>query len=261
MCVPLLTALAACLTLPADHAPGDPGPLVSTLCFVHRQGTQEAVKPANDEHVKSRIAKGLKDNILTETEMEGLMDLATFKHFAGEDGRLNAAEIARSVAADTPASRNQLRPAVRAHAELLTTSLDRIDAAHQEAGAKLVDWLAKNYEPGRPLHVTVVCTGNSRRSILGATMGNIAAAFYGMPEVQFHSGGTDPTAFNPRTVAALRTIGVEVEATGKQAPRGESKTENPVYRIKWGETDAMEALEFSRACYALLARFSRSVNL
>ena len=94
----------------------------------------------------------------------------------------------------------RLLPKVREHADLLTTSFDMIDETHRLAGQKLADWIAKNYRPGQPLDVVVVCTGNSRRSILGATMGNIAAAYYGMPEIRFHSGGTAPTAFNARTV-------------------------------------------------------------
>ena len=79
-----------------------------------------------------------------------------------------------------------------------------------------------------------------------ATMGNIAAAYYGFPEIRFHSGGTAPTAFNSRTIAALKEIGVEVEPTGEQAPRGEPQTANPVYRVRWGPTGDMEADEFSK---------------
>jgi arsenate reductase len=79
-------------------------------------------------------------------------------------------------------------------------------------------------------------------------MGNIAAAYYGMPEVRFHSGGTAPSACNARTVTALQAIGVEVEPTGAKAPRGEPKTANPIYRVRWGGSGepAMEALEFSK---------------
>ena len=126
-----------------------------------------------------------------------------------------------------------------------------IDEAHRLAGSKLVEWIAKNYRPGTPLDVVVVCTGNSRRSILGATMGNVAAAYYGMPEIRFHSGGTAPTACNSRTVKTLKEIGVEVEPTGKEAARGEPQTANPVYRIRWGSPGdtggpTMEATEFSK---------------
>ena len=115
----------------------------------------------------------------------------------------------------------------------------------------MVDWIAKNYRPGTPLDVVVVCTGNSRRSILGATMGNVAAAYYRMPEIRFHSGGTAPTACNTRTVKTLKEVGVEVELTGKEAARGEPQTPNPVYRIRWGSpgdtgVPTMEATEFSK---------------
>lgn len=75
-------------------------------------------------------------------------------------------------------------------------------------------------------------------------MGNVAAANYGMPEIRFHSGGTDPTAFNPRTVSALKAIGFEIEATGEEANRGEAVAENPIYRVSWG--NGLDLLEFSK---------------
>ena len=147
-----------------------------------------------------------------------------------------------------PESRKRLAQKLTAHAELLTTSFDMIDEPHRQAGETLANWIARNHKPGQPLHVTVVCTGNSRRSILGATMGNVASAYYGMPEVRFHSGGTAPTAFNPRTVACLKEIGVEVEPTGGEAPRGEPKTANPIYTVRWGRggEPALETTEFSK---------------
>jgi len=94
--------------------------------------------------------------------------------------------------------------------------------------------------------VTVVCTGNSRRSLLGATMGHVAA-YYGMPEIRIHSGGTAPNVFNPRTVACLKEIGVEIEPTGAESPRGEPKTANPVHTVRRGRAggSAPEATEFS----------------
>ncbi|HEV3006624.1 MAG TPA: hypothetical protein VGX78_19290, partial [Pirellulales bacterium] len=134
---------------------------------------------------------------------------------------------------------------------LLTTSLDMIDEPHRVAGEKLADWIVANYQPGQPLPITFVCTGNSRRSILGATMGNLAAAYYGLPEVRCYSGGTAPTAFNPRTVACLERIGVDVETTGREAARGEPATANPILRVRWGQPGkaddpALETSEFSK---------------
>src|SRR5262249_22659377 len=159
------------------------------------------------------------------------------------------AEITQAVETTIPENRRRLLPLILAHADYLTTTFDMIDEPHRQAGEKLVAWIAARYSPGRPLHITVVCTGNSRRSILGAAMGTTAAAYHGMPELRSHGAGTAPPPFNSRPVAALKAIGVEVESTGRKAPRGETATPNPVYRVRWGRPGAsgepaLEAIEF-----------------
>lgn len=150
---------------------------------------------------------------------------------------------------EMPAGGRRLLPGLARHAELLARSAEPIDESHREAGEKLVDWIVENYGRGQPLPVTVICTGNSRRSVLGATMGNIAAAYFGLSEIRFYSGGTVPTAVNPRTVACLREIGVRIEATGEEAARGEPGTINPIYRIGWGSAGEppLETVEFSKS--------------
>jgi hypothetical protein len=180
------------------------------------------------------------------------MDPETFKKVAGSDARIAPGEMREAVEAAVPDCRNRLLPKVREYADRLTTSLDMIAETHRLAGQKLAEWIASNYRPGQSLDVVLVCSANSRRSILGATMGNMAAAYYGMPGIRFHSGGTaPPTAFNIRTVRALEEVGVEVEPTGEQASRGAPDVPNPVYRVRWGlrgETvdPSLEAIEFSK---------------
>ncbi|MDX2036196.1 MAG: hypothetical protein SFX72_06060 [Isosphaeraceae bacterium] len=140
-----------------------------------------------------------------------------------------------------------LDPKIRVHLARLAGEGDRIEDRHRATALELGRWIAENHSPGRALGVIIVCTGNSRRSILGSTMGNLAAAFHGIPEVRFHSGGTAPSAFNPRTIAALRAIGVEIEATGTEAPRGDEGTPNPIHRVRWGgQGGPLEMLEFSK---------------
>ncbi|AMV40043.1 hypothetical protein [Planctomyces sp. SH-PL62] len=148
----------------------------------------------------------------------------------------------------TTSFRRPLPPALAEHIGDLTRDPERIAEAHRTAGRALAGWIIENFEEGRPLGVVVVCTGNSRRSMLGSILGNCAAAYFGLPEVRFHSGGTGPTAFNPRTIAALRRIGVEVETTGEEAARGEPGVANPVYRVRWGSAGGppMEVVEFSK---------------
>ncbi len=224
------------------------GPLVRSLWLVQRYGTVESVKPEHDQKTKGKLANALgKQGILTALGVQGLMDPSTFAKLAGRDEQIDSAEIKRCLEAGLPESRKALNLRVAAYADMLTTSFDMIDEAHREAGSKLVDWLVENYKPGQPLHCTTICTGNTRRSILGATMGNIAAAYYGMPEIRFHSGGTAPSAFNPRTITALMEIGVAVEPAGREAPRGEPNTANPIYVLRWGQ--GMEANEFSKTYF------------
>jgi arsenate reductase len=227
----------------------DVGPFIHALQLVQRYGKPEVVKPENDQKLKGILAKALgKDGSLTASGAAPLFATATFDRLAGPDGRLDPQEIRMALESDVPESRKRLLPRVAAHADYLSTTFDMIDEMHRAAGEVLADWVVRNYEPGKPLHVIIICTGNSRRSIFGATTGNIAAAYHGMPEVRFHSGGTAPTAFNPRTILALKEIGVEIDPNGTEAPRGDSKTVNPVYQVRWGlPGDAtLEATEFSK---------------
>ncbi|MGO9463780.1 MAG: hypothetical protein ACLQIB_03915 [Isosphaeraceae bacterium] len=226
----------------------DVGPLVRSLWLVQRYGTVESVKPENDQKTKGKLSKALgKPGILTAVGVQGLMNPSTFAKLAGRDEQLDAALVKKLLEAGLPESRKALNPRVAAYADMLTTSFDMIDEPHREAGRKLVDWIVENDKPGQPLHLTAICTGNTRRSILGATLGNIAAAYYGMPEIRFHSGGTAPSAFNPRTITALKEIGVAIEPTGQEAPRGEPNTANPIYVVRWGQ--GLEATEFSKTYF------------
>jgi hypothetical protein len=231
----------------------DAGNFVRAVWLIHSFGSLQAVRPAHDEHTKAVLAKALgKDGSLSLDGINDLMDPKEFNTLAGDDSRLDANEIRRAIEADAPASRGRLLPAVAKHFKELTTSLDRIDERHLPAGEMLADWIVDHYSPGRGLDITFVCTGNSRRSVLGATMGNIAAAYFGLGDIRCHSGGTAPTAVNERSVATLTAIGVEIETTGKMAPAGPAGAPNPVYTMRWGQSPAdadeppLEATEFSK---------------
>ncbi len=235
---------AAQSTPPRDNA------FVNVLWLVQAFGKAEATAPAHDQQLKDEIAAALRHKkSLTATTSEGFMAPETFARLAGDDGELDPDEIRKHLEGAAPATRTALLPAVATHARLLTTGFDQIDEAHRAGGKELAHWIAEKYEPGRPLAITFVCTGNSRRSILGATLGNIAAAYYGLPDIRCYSGGTQPSAFNERTAATLRDIGVEIKATGKNAEGSPDASPNPLYRVRWGapvgET-LLETTEFSK---------------
>ena len=175
------------------------GPLVRALWLVQRHGTAEAADPRHDLRDKRGSSRALgKSHVLTADGMKGLIDPATFARL--KPVLITVSNLRRSSTWSPPMSPPAAAACcsrIAAHADYLTTTFDMIDEPHRAAGETLADWIVKSYKPGQPLHVTAVCTGNSRRSVLGATMGNIAAAYCGMPEVHFHSGGTAPTAFKP----------------------------------------------------------------
>jgi arsenate reductase len=142
---------------------------------------------------------------------------------------------------------DHLFPRIAAHLAGLITPLGGIGEPHRSAGRALAEWVSARRRPGETLPVLVVCTGNSRRSVLGAMMGNAAASYLGLPEIRFFSVGTTPSAFNPRTIAALEAIGFEVEPTGEEAPRGPEGAPNPRYVVRWGNDPAQRMTEFSKA--------------
>jgi arsenate reductase len=130
--------------------------------------------------------------------------------------------------------RDRLAPRVHAYLDQLSASVEPLTPLQQEACHALARWIAHHHRTGMPSPIIVICTGNSRRSMLGSTLGNLAATYHGLPGVRFFSGGTHPTAFNPRTIATLRAIGLDIQPTGAEAPRGEPDLPNPIYRIDWG---------------------------
>lgn len=81
---------------------------------------------------------------------------------------------------------------------------------------------------GRPALINYICTHNSRRSHLGQIWGQVAAWYYGQSNVSTFSGGTEATAFNPRAVKALRSVGFQIAADDPDAV-------NPSYQVRAGE--------------------------
>lgn len=138
----------------------------------------------------------------------------------------------------------RLFPQVRQYLDDQSKQLGKVHAAHQAAMTELSRWIARREK--KQTDIIMVCTGNSRRSILGATMGNIVAAYRNKDHVRFHSAGTEPSAFNSRTIATLKAIGVVIEATGSQAKQGAKREPNPHYRMQWGQAATSSIVEYSK---------------
>ncbi len=140
-----------------------------------------------------------------------------------------------------------LLPELRTYCEsLLVAPCLGLSERHQVAAKQVGSWVRLRRDAGLTANVIVVCTGNSRRSSFGAMLGNIAAAFHGDPGVRFSSGGTAPSAFNHRTIRALREIGVRVAQQGELVPPASAVEPNPRYLVRWGAGESDSMIEFSK---------------
>ena len=228
---------------PADPKAGNA--VATALAFAQLYGKPDALIPANDRALKTKLIAALGTTPeLSWDVASAFLDRDTFRQLSGGKDAISVEAMGKLVRDKTPQLRADMNAKLRTHADLLGTQFDLIEEQHHKPAEQLAAWVVKNYQAGKPLGVIVICTGNTRRSVLGATMGNVAAAYHGLPDVRFHSGGTEPDAINPRTVATLKEIGLEIDPTGKEAARGKKGVANPIYHVKWGK--GLEADEFSK---------------
>jgi arsenate reductase len=239
-----LVALATAHAAPPTAEPAG-NPVATALQFSHLYAAPAALTPGKDRRLKVKLTTTLAAGPeLPWDAASGFFDKDVFQAVAGDGTAIPLATMDRLVREKTPQSRKDMNSKPRLHADLLSTQFDLIEEGHRGPAEELVAWLVKNYQADKPLGVIIICTRNTRRSVLGATMGNVAASYYGLTGIRFYSGGTDPDAFNPRSIATLREIGIDIEATGQEAPRGSSGNPNPVYRVQWGK--GLETREFSK---------------
>lgn len=99
---------------------------------------------------------------------------------------------------------------------------------HEEKIRNLSEWIVKEQNNGTAAKLNFICTHNSRRSQFAQVWCTFVQDYFGLNITEAYSGGTEITACNERTVAALRRAGFNIEATG---------TGNPVYSITTDDSD------------------------
>ena len=106
--------------------------------------------------------------------------------------------------------------------------LNAVPAERQSVLQPLVDYIKAKISSQQPIHLTFICTHNSRRSHLGQVWAQVAAAYFGIENIHSFSGGTEATACNSRTIAAFQRAGLEVTKT--------TDLENPIYEIRYDDS-------------------------
>ena len=125
------------------------------------------------------------------------------------------------------ASNTNLLPALRPYVEEVANEVGIVSAERRVVLDAIASNVVAQLKAGKPAQMTFICTHNSRRSHLSQIWAQTAAYYYGIDKIRAFSGGTQATACNCRTVAAIRRAGFEIE----DATTGD----NPVYLVRYAK--------------------------
>ena len=118
-----------------------------------------------------------------------------------------------------------LLPPLRPYVKEVANELGKVSAERRVVLDEIANNIAAQLESGKEAQLTFICTHNSRRSHMSQVWAQTAAYYFGLEKVHAFSGGTEPTACNCRTVAAMRRVGFDIE----DATTGE----NPLYLVRY----------------------------
>jgi arsenate reductase len=119
-----------------------------------------------------------------------------------------------------------LLPKLAQYTKALAKDFDAIPADRKQTLDKLALFVRTKRASGEKAKLVFICTHNSRRSHMSQLWSTVAAASYGIDNVETFSGGVETTAFNPRAVAALERAGFRITNPGG---------ENPHYKVSFAK--------------------------
>lgn len=133
------------------------------------------------------------------------------------------------------AKEGDLLPGLQPLVGQITQEFDQIPAERQLVLKKAALFIRSKIQAKEAPQLNFICTHNSRRSHLSQIWAQTAAAYYDLAGVKTFSGGTEATACNPRTVAALTRAGFDITNSTPDA-------KNPVYLVKYsGQAEPVKA--------------------
>jgi len=124
-------------------------------------------------------------------------------------------------------SNANLLPPLRPYVKEVANELGMVSAERRVVLDEIAANMVALLEAGKAAQMTFICTHNSRRSHMSQIWAQTAAYYYGLDKIYAFSGGTEATACNCRTVAAMRRVGFAIE----DATTGD----NPTYVVRYAE--------------------------
>ncbi len=109
----------------------------------------------------------------------------------------------------------------------LTVRSNEITEVRRKVLNSLAEYIVGKNRNGLKVNLIFICTHNSRRSHMSQIWAQTAAEYYEINNVLCYSGGTESTAFNPKSVKTIRDAGFKV--VQKDA------ADNPVYQVYFSE--------------------------
>jgi arsenate reductase (thioredoxin) len=119
----------------------------------------------------------------------------------------------------------------------LVSEFDSIPGERKIILEQLAEFVETKSKQNQKVELIFICTHNSRRSHISQIWAQTAAAYYEIQNVLSYSGGTEATAFNPRAVQAMETVGFKINEA--------SHADNPLYEISFS-ADANAVAAFSK---------------
>ena len=132
----------------------------------------------------------------------------------------------------------KLYPALESTIQIFVNGFETIPAERRKVLNELRDFVENKSKHNQQIDLIFICTHNSRRSHISQIWAQVAAAYYGIPNVASYSGGTEATAFNPRAAKAMAKAGFQITMTASSA-------DNPVYEVTFSD-DAPKVIAFSK---------------
>jgi arsenate reductase len=123
-----------------------------------------------------------------------------------------------------------LLPALRPYVNEVAHELAFVTSERRAVLDEIAATIAARLNSGNEAQLTFICTHNSRRSHMSQIWAQTAACYYGLDKISSYSGGTEATACNCRTVAAMRRVGFDIQ----DATTGD----NPIYVVRYAENRA-----------------------
>ena len=110
-----------------------------------------------------------------------------------------------------------------------TLNPQTISADRRKVLQPLIDFVQLKVSNHQDVRIIFICTHNSRRSHLSQVWAQTLAFYFNIKNVYCYSGGTEATALFPMAAETLKNAGFLINTI--------SKTENPVYCIKYTDNE------------------------